>query len=169
MSRAITPEIEQRLRALPGGDKYPIEGAAEADVCALESEIGRRLPAVYRDFLKSMGHSAGRLFRGSDYAISQPHRLRLRDAAEEVLKRSGAEYVLPNDAFVFLMHHGYQFFFFHLTRDDDPEIYRFADDDILPRKVARSFSDFLRNLIEDHERIVERRQDADSAIAATRA
>lgn len=155
----VINELTHRLSLLPrseDGDEDRLVGAGEEEIRDLETELGIRLPEVYRRFLRAMGHSAGPLFVGSDYSLSQRHRLRLRKSAERVIERTGTDWQLPDDAFVFLMHHGYQFLFFRLREGDDPPVYRFSDADDAAVCIAPSMSEFLRSRMEEHERIVHK-------------
>ncbi|MBW3542608.1 MAG: SMI1/KNR4 family protein [Planctomycetes bacterium] len=159
--------IEARLAAV-GDPGVVIEGATEAQIGALEVEIGRPLPETYRQFLRSMGHSAGPLFRGSDYSLAQPHCLRLRPLAQRVIDRSASQYRLPENAFVFLVHHGYQFLFFKLGEGEDPPVYRFSDAEPSEMRIADSFSSFLQSRVASHERIAERKLAAETALEESR-
>ncbi len=150
-------DLTHRLGLLPptgDGDDQSVIGADDDEIRDLEDELGARLPLVYRQFLRAMGHSAGPLFDGSDCSLTQRHRLRLRPSAERIIQRSAAGWQLPDDAFVFLVHHGYQFLFFRLSEGDNPPIYRFSDADDAAIRIAPSLTEFLKTRMEEHEHIV---------------
>jgi hypothetical protein len=146
----IAYEFRRRLTALP--DSGDLEGASEEEIRELEKYAGGKLPSVYKQLLKKLGRSAGELFRGSDYSVRQPFHLRLKEHAEELLKRSKAPFVLPRTAFVFLMSQGYQFSFFHLDQGDDPEVYHYLEGEPTPRQMDATLSGYLLRCIEECER-----------------
>jgi hypothetical protein len=154
-------EIVDRMAVLHGSEEE-IQGANADEIGELEADAGGRLPRTYRRFLEVMGRSAGALLRGSDYSIAQDHRLRLRDSAQRIIDRSQSGWELPADAFVFLVHHGYQFLFFNLD-GDDPEVYRFTEADSEPKQIAGSLTEFFRLRIENHERLVRDRVNRERA------
>lgn len=148
----IASEIRQRLLSLLSSREDELEGASDEEIVELESYAGGRFPAVYKQFLKCLGRSAGELLRGSEYAISQSLRLRLKEHAEELLRRSDASFVLPRKAFVFLMSQGYQFAFFNLDQGDDPCVYHYLEGDSTPKLLDPTLSGYLLRCIEACER-----------------
>lgn len=152
----ITSEIRQRLLALPSGREQALEGARDEEIVELENYAGGRLPAVYKQFLKQLGRSAGEMLRGSEYAVSQRFHLRLKEHAEELLRRSGASFVLPRTAFVFLMSQGYQFAFFHLDQGDDPSVYYYLEGDSAPKLLDATLSGYFLRCIKACERREQR-------------
>ncbi len=97
----------------------------EEEVRSLEHQIGRSLPGAYREFLLWMGHSTGGLLRGSDYRYQDL--ISLQKWAVELMEEDGFPDPLPGDAFVFLMHQGYEFDFFRIGEGDDPPVYYFLE------------------------------------------
>lgn len=148
----IASEIRQRLLSLPSEREEHLEGADDEDIAELETYAGGKLPAVYKHFLKQLGRVAGELLRGSEYSISQGFRLRLREPAEELLHRSGASFILPETAFVFLMSQGYQFSYFKLDEGDDPCIYHYSEGDLMPKILESTLSGYLLRCLEACER-----------------
>jgi hypothetical protein len=148
----IGSEVRQRLLALPTGKEQDLAGANDEEIAELESYARGRLPAVYKQFLKQLGRSAGELFRGSEYAVRQHFDLRLKEHAEELLRRNGASFTLPQTAFVFLMSQGYQFSFFNLDEGDDPSVYHYLEGDLKPRILDATLSGYLRRCIIECER-----------------
>jgi hypothetical protein len=101
------------------------------------------LPQTYVDFLFTMGKRAGGLFIGTDCFCDQLSSL--KTFAAELLIEDETDYQLPDDAFVFLMHQGYQFMYFH-TQDkaDDPIVYHYMEGDMQPTAKDFTLSQFLR-------------------------
>lgn len=124
------------------------EGCTEAQVAEVEASFGRPLPASYREFLLAAGQWAGDLFKGTD--ILFPRVVELNDGAVELLAEGDSDFSLPPDAFVFLMHQGYQFMFFRATEGDDPPVYHYHEGDDAPRRISDSFSNYMLDCIEEY-------------------
>lgn len=148
----IASEIRRRLIALPESRGQDLEGASEEEIRQLEMYAGGRLPLVYKQFLRQLGRSAGELFRGSDYSVSQRFHLHLREHAEKLLMRSKAPFALATAAFVFLMSQGCQISFFYLDRGDDPSVYHYLEGDPVPRQLDATLSGYLLRCLEECER-----------------
>jgi SMI1/KNR4 family protein SUKH-1 len=142
----MTELVDRILRA---GLASEIKGCSPDEVRQIEEHCGVRLPSIYRDFLLQMGHGAGMFFQGSDVFL--PALLDLREAASELLEESGAAVSLPADAFVFLMHQGYEFLYFRVSEGDDPPVYFYLEGESAPEKKWPSFSAFLASSLDDHE------------------
>jgi SMI1 / KNR4 family (SUKH-1) len=84
--------------------------ASPEEIAALEQQLGVRLPAAYKAFLFILGRDGGTDFIGSDCTIRRLPKL--REWAQDLLRRCGSPYMLPDTAFVFMMHQGYSFFYF---------------------------------------------------------
>ncbi len=147
----IAAEIRRRLSDLPIRGGQHLEGASEEEIRKLETYAGGPLPLVYKQFLRQLGRSAGELFRGSEYSVSQRFRPHLREHAEELLKRNNARFVLPVEAFVFLMSQAYQFSFFSIDQGDDPSVYHYLEGDALAKCLDASLSGYLLRCIEECE------------------
>lgn len=111
------------------------------------------LPGAYKEFLLWMGSGAGPFLRGEDcFFPLLPH---LQEDAALLLAEEEFPQSLPDDAFVFLMHQGYQFAFFRLTEGEDPPVYHYREgmeEETFPR-VADSFSQYLASIIDDYLRL----------------
>ncbi len=126
-----------------------IRGCTPEEVAGIEARFGLRLPQVYREFLLAMGRGAGRFFRGTD--VFYPTVFELRQWAEELLEECRQPFALAGDAFVFLMHQGYELGYFHTgSGEDDPPLYRYVECDPAPVQNASSFSEMLREELEAH-------------------
>jgi hypothetical protein len=95
------------------------------EIIKLEEFIGAPLPKAYREFLIIMGKKAGKLFMGSNYYYSEV--FKLRQSALELLEFNKFTIPLPENAFVFLMHQGYQFLFFLLDDSENPIVYYYSE------------------------------------------
>lgn len=121
-----------------------LRGFAEEEIHRAEQLSGLRFPAVYRDFLRTCGKSAGRFFKGSHVAAETPERLlEFRDWAEDLLKESSGGLALSSSQFVFLVHQGYEFTFFVADGDDDPAVFEFIEGDRRFSQVSARLSGFF--------------------------
>ncbi|MEH1945835.1 MAG: SMI1/KNR4 family protein [Nostoc sp.] len=113
------------------------------EIIQFEQQQGITLPSIYKDFLKMMGHGAGKFLRGSDCFYQ--HLARIQEWAKELLGENDFPEALPEDAFVFFMHQGYQFSFFRLSEGNNPPTYSYCEGQQEPYFVKShdTFSDFL--------------------------
>ncbi|MGH2495033.1 MAG: SMI1/KNR4 family protein [Ktedonobacteraceae bacterium] len=125
----------------------------EEEVRILERKIRHSLPAAYREFLLWMGQGTGGLFQGSECLYWDL--IPLQKAAVKLMQEDEFVDPLPEDAFVFLMHQGYQFHFFRTNEGDDPPIYYYLEEQEQSsiRTVYSHFSDFLLAMVENHAQI----------------
>ncbi len=135
----------KKLIDLGAAETSEIVGCTEKEIQQIESGIGAKLPLAYHEFLSRMGHSAGRLFVGTD--IFFEHLPNLASGANRLLARDGKLF-LPDRAFVFGMHQGYQFTFFILDGTEKPIVNGYMEKSGFYR-VADSFSEFLSKAVED--------------------
>jgi hypothetical protein len=98
----------------------------EEEIVALEHWIGHSFPLSYREFLKWMGRWGGGLFRGSECFYSDLKII--QKWARELLKENNCSETLLENAFVFLMHHGYHILYFKFNEGDDPPVYSYLED-----------------------------------------
>ncbi len=101
-------------------------GCQEDEIVAIEKKTGTILPKDYRQFLKQMGRSAPDFFVGSDFEYEKLSDL--QEWATDLLSESDLS-PLGNDAFVFMMHQGCQFYFFqngkvnyYMEGEKEPEV-----------------------------------------------
>jgi hypothetical protein len=86
-----------------------------------------RLPAVYEDFLLTMGRGKG-WYIGCRYEFLYPWLIKAKEEALESLREYHAPMPLPKDAFVFFIHdQGYEFYFFHTGNHLDMVLTRFGE------------------------------------------
>jgi SMI1-KNR4 cell-wall len=125
-------------------------GCTRDEVSAIEQQLGIPLPLAYQEFLLSMGHSAGQFLRGSDCFFK--HLPQLQEWAIDLLQENNFAQSLPEDAFIFFMHQGYQFSFFRVSEGADPPTYSYSEetDETSFIKSHESFSEFLATEVEIH-------------------
>ena len=130
-----------------------LKGCTREEIEVLQQKFDLTLPATYIEWLTIMGRGAGRFLRGSDAFF--PALLELREGAEELLGENGGRFSLPQDAFVFLMHQGYQFLYFQTLRNDpDPPVTHYLEGNA-PSKSWTHLSDYFEQVLLDHIRISE--------------
>lgn len=137
----------KQLDLVSSGELIP---CSPEEIRALEEQLGLSLPGAYKEFLLWMGHNAGSFLRGSDCFYQDLRHL--REWAIELLEENDFSETLPNDAFVFFMHQGYQFAFLRTCEGDDPPVYYYHEgmDQTSFIRAYRSFSEFLSNEIDAH-------------------
>ncbi|WP_157392378.1 SMI1/KNR4 family protein [Nocardia terrae] len=101
-------------------------GCSDAEIEAVEAQIGGRFPAVFRQYLLQMGEECGGLFRGSDRAGIRGFD-RLRADAREIVDEVGAGWRLPTDAAIVLTHQGYMFDYVRAVGGFDTPVMRWTD------------------------------------------
>lgn len=132
------------------------EPCTEDEMRALETQLGIKFPGAYREFLLTMGRNAGTFLNGSDYTCEEL--FQLQRLARSILSADALNNALPNDAFVFLAHQGYQFAFFRTSEGDNPPVYFYTED--YPEegqhgiaKLTESFIDFLVGEFQRYEQV----------------
>jgi hypothetical protein len=141
-------EAKSRLQDAGLARPDSFQGCTEQEINALDGRFCVSLPECYRDFLATMGRSAGEFLVGTDYAF--PHLLEFRTRAERLLKSSQSNFALSPTTFVFAFHQGYTFLFFHCDGEhDDPPVFLFTEEEAQPRKVSDSFAAWLRAAVDD--------------------
>lgn len=120
--------------------------------CTLEEveEISRAqnvsLPQVYKDFLLLAGRGAGDLMAGSDWKF--PHPLELKKDCQELVLENGKASSFLDGAVVFLMHHGYMFYYFPAEHvgEHDPPVWMYVEgEQNQPAPADGRFSNFLES------------------------
>ena len=131
----------------------------QEQIAQLERQYQLTLPAAYREFLLWMGQGAGGFLAGD--ACFYEALTQLRDDALELLAENGVSGGLPDDAFVFSMHEGYQFQFFRVSEGANPPVYWYGEGEsptndsgtAVFRKSFDQYSDFLVSSIVGHEQV----------------
>lgn len=131
------------------------------EVRNLEQKVRLKLPLAYKEFLLWSGHGLGNFEIGSDFYYDEL--VEMQEIAPEILKanpvvnRPEFPQKLPDDAFVFWMHQGYQFTFFRTSEGDNPPVHYYNDPtakDFLWNYQAH-FTDFLITELKNHARWAE--------------
>ena len=128
----------------------------EQEIASLEKHIRRTLPPAYREFLGWMGRGAGGFLRGSFCFYEDL--FDLTKISEQMLKQNRFRKKLPNDAFVFWMHQGYQFLYFCPSEGEDPPVHYYNEEEHdrdFERNCYSQFSEFLIREIIGHAQIIE--------------
>jgi hypothetical protein len=138
--------IELNLLKLPD---CPIEGCTSEEIEFLKQSQGVDfLPETYVQFLEEMGQGAGLLFLGSDYTYN--FLIVLKENALSTLKSARSQLKLPDDAFVFLMHQGYIFYYFHTKNlDNDPAIYGYKAGEKEFKLISATLSEHFNNSVNE--------------------
>ncbi len=137
MADAPSQFVERyRTLGLTGGPMTRVE------IDRLEIHLGLPIPGAYRAYLGIAGTSPPLELVGSD--CHGQYLFEMRQGAIELLQEMGDPFTLPDDAIVFLMHQGYQFFYFHAdgTNEDPPVYYCFEDRNTVERPYEH-FSDWV--------------------------
>lgn len=146
--------IQQLASAIvSGGIAGPgdLAGCTPEEIALLEHKFGIKLPELYCDWLRTMGRDAGHYLQGSD--AFYPAILELRDWATELLVENGNPFSLPDDAFVFLMHQGYQFLYFRtVSQNPDPPVMYYFEGKPLSQGWP-TLSRYFQQVLEDHLKV----------------
>lgn len=143
-------KAQQRYQTYAFGHKLrPIKGCTDSDIADLEDALRLELPAAYVEFLRWMGHDAGDLLIGTDYAYAIVPRL--RTWAQELLDEDVYTTPLPQDAIVTSMHQGYQFLFIRAAEGDDPPVYYYREGMQEPDFIKKfaSFSMYITHIVDE--------------------
>lgn len=97
---------------------------SDNQITIIEDKYKIILPAVYKKFLKLMGGGAGFFMLGSSVFYNEL--FSLKQGTEELISENNLP-PLPENAFVFFMHQGYQAAYFKLDEGDDPLVYYYSE------------------------------------------
>jgi len=117
-----------------------------SEVAALERHLGLILPAAYRAYLLVAGAYPPPNLVGSD--CHNDYLYKLREWADILLGECGHPFALPADSVVFLMHQGYQFFYFRADGGtDDPAVWYYYENWSAPEQRYNRFSDWVAEIV----------------------
>jgi hypothetical protein len=136
-------EYVERFRVL-GLDGSP---CSPTDVVRVQKVAGTSLPAAYQAYLLIAGREPPTAWVGSACTIEDLPKL---SGCAEHLLAENRQPPLPRQAFVFIMHQGYQFFYFIADgSSDDPPVYYYLEGE--PEVVRRfeRLSDLLAVVAHD--------------------
>jgi hypothetical protein len=138
--------VDASVRRILERSYSPPGACPDADLERFQQAHEVRLPLAYLRFLRGVGCDSGDFLRGSDLHVHQLDEL--QDGARALLDDDDGP-SLPHEAFVFCGHQGYQFLFFSLNGDPDPEVLYYLGGERTFRVVAASFSDWLALTVRD--------------------
>jgi hypothetical protein len=145
MARAWKPKVEWALRQIEAHSRVT-QGCSDAALVAFQRHHGLELPEAYLRFLVVVGMNSGEFLQGSDLRFEQLHSL--QSEAQELLNDDDGP-TLPENAFVFCSHQGYQFLFFRVGQGPDPQVHHYLEGDREFKTVAPTFSDWLVQAVRD--------------------
>jgi hypothetical protein len=135
---------------------YDFLGCTSDEIEALmQAQNVSRLPKYYLEFLTRMGKKAGNFWMGSHFFY--PDLCDLKESAFELLAEDKKGFVLPDDAFINMMHQGYQFAYFHTeTDDEDPPVFFYLENAGEAKRIANSVTEFLDGSAEDFKKFYKK-------------
>lgn len=125
-----------------------IRGCSEEEIVRLESHLGLRLPAAYREFLAVMGKGAGDFYRGTDIFYSDLL-FGLYSVLQRMLEEDQMPFRLREDAVIFSSHQGYIFSYFHASEGDNPPVWGYHELHTAPKLIDDTFNEFLDSSLDD--------------------
>ena len=143
-----------------------VKGCSEANVVALEQELGYALPAEYKKFLLVMGIEANGFEDDALWTFDMLPDIEKR--AHEIIQNSARNsdgelirepFKLPEKAFVYLAGDT-DFIFFDASLGDDPPVHLYVETQDVPSKSINSFTEWLQFELDD---IVETAADLERA------
>lgn len=76
----------------------------------------------------------------------------LKQKLGDLIEEEGANFQLPDEAFVFCAYQGAQFHYFICDGNEDPPVYRVFDDGSV-EAASGSFSQYMREAVEEYRSI----------------
>jgi hypothetical protein len=130
----------ERAAIIPTDQIVP---CSRSEIAHMEKQLNVQLPQAYREFLLWMGHGAGRFLRGSTCFYQDLGRL--KESATELLNENNSPLRLPDGAFVFFMHQGYQFCYLLTHQEENPPVYFYGEwkEQTSFEVIFPHYSDFL--------------------------
>lgn len=146
-------DLIERLTKIPEFKNCSLQGCSEEEICKLEKHFNLSLPAVYRDFLRTLGKGFGS-FMSSDHISFEFDQL-----FDQAQHPSYAEYCqLTAKSFVFAERGWENFYYFEADdSSDDPPVFMFECGEFGSRQVYRSFWEFIEDRVVDYEILSEGR------------
>lgn len=109
---------------------------------ALEKELGIKFPLVYKEFYKKSKTFHPKKLVGTDLFSNNNT---LKEEALELLKEDNAKNFLTDKDFVFMMHQGYMFWYFRADGNENPNVYYYIEQSLVPDK-KEDLKSFLKDL-----------------------
>lgn len=142
ISRDLDEAKEQLITRGTAGESS-FYGCSESEIGEIEAEAGQPLPRAYIEFLRQMGKGAGRFFEGTD--VFYPFMFQNTQAAKEMLEELAVGLSLPENAYIFAMHQGYQFFFF-FEDNDNPSVHYYMEGNLHFDRWNETFTEFIKQM-----------------------
>lgn len=135
--------------------KDKLAGCSQDEIKKLEEKFNIKLPEFYRDFLLRMGHYAGGFLKDEYYEYKEligDNGDSLQDYGMTLLKERGSNFILPNNAFVFLANPEGAFWYFLCETQESskiPNVYFFLPrvNHGIPISLDKDLYDFFTKMI----------------------
>lgn len=138
-------------------NEQDLQGCTSEEIAYIESKYGV-LPRTYREILSLLGHSAGKLIRGSELEFYFDQIIKMNEWQQETILESLAEgeecTPLPKNAFCICALYGDPWFII-TNGQDDCSVYFLGDDDII-KESSKSVMDWIEGFVEEVEYLVRR-------------
>ncbi|MCZ4410013.1 hypothetical protein O3Q51_14420 [Cryomorphaceae bacterium 1068] len=108
----------------------------------VQKEFKERLPETFRQFFRLCYWEKPPNLVGTDLLNSESE---LKTWAVELLEENGIENFLSETDCVFMMHQGYQFWYFAVEGNDDPDVFHYMEGEITP-KFKMDLNSFLKEI-----------------------
>ena len=162
-SQDIKKSVEARATALRNriiqskiATPEHLVGCSDEEIEALEKACKLTLPYSYKVFLKNFGHCFGGVANDVEFLYRDV--FPLTKIAREILQEDDP--VLPENAFVFTMRYGEQFFFFEAEEGNEvPPIFYYMEGDESFSKSYDSVFDLWEGEVELKAEILARHQE----------
>ncbi|BBD66811.1 hypothetical protein NIES4072_59130 [Nostoc commune NIES-4072] len=139
-------------------NEQELQGCTSEEIAYIESKYGV-LPKTYREILGLLGHSAGKLVRGSEFEFYFERLIKMNEWQRESLLESIAEgdecTTLPDNAFCICALHGDPWFII-ADGQDDSCVYFLHDDCITIKEASKSVMDWIEGFVEQAEYLINR-------------
>ncbi|MEH2199034.1 SMI1/KNR4 family protein [Nostoc sp.] len=152
---------ELRERLFTSGivkNEQELQGCTSEEIAYIESNYGI-LPRTYREILNLLGHSAGKLVRGSEIEFYFDQLIEMNEWKREAILESIAEgeecTPLPEKAFCICALHGDPWFII-ADGQDDSSVYFLHEDCITIQESSKSVMDWIEEFVEQVEYLIMR-------------
>ncbi len=135
--------VEKATATIRQSSTTPVEGCSIEEVLQFQQDLGFQIPAAYTHYLLAVGKDCGDFLTGSDRLFTELDSIHQSALA---LLSDDCGPTLPDGAFVFCSHQGYQFLFLRAGTDDPPVEY-YLEGGVGFRIVSTSFSEWLRDSV----------------------
>lgn len=141
--------VDEATATIRSRSRRPVIGCSDLELREFQAGHVVELPPSYLRYLGAAGKDCGDFLFGSDLHFDALDAVRI---SAQALLADDAGPTLPDDAFVFFSHQGYQFSYFRLAGGPDPEVYYYLEREGAFRVIAPSFSAWLVRAVADEFR-----------------